>query len=1081
MSLLAPLQAAVQGYYRFPSIAGQQIVFSSEGDLWKVPATGGLAVRLTSHPAGEQFAHFSPDGQSIAFTADYEGNSDIYVMSSDGGEPKRLTFHPSREECVGWTPDGKFVLFRARRSGLDSQITLYQVPATGGEPAVVKVGVAASASFAAVGNMIAFNPFIWNGTWKRYRGGTAPKIWVGDLKAGKFWKMTTDDAVDQNPLWIGDRVYFLSEKTFPVNIWSCKPDGTDAKQVTSHTDYDVRSADTDGKTIVYTVAADLWTLDLSTGKSQRLDVTLPSDRIRERAHAEDASKTFESFDLSNDGKRVVICSRGEIWNAPAKPGGRIIQITDNDSQIRQRQPVFSPDGTKIACVTDETGEQEIAIYDASGKQPHKVITKNGKGWVFGPVWAPDSKHIAFSDLTGTLYVLDPDSGELKTVDQDRNQEVNEYVFSPDGKWLAYCKLAENRVQTIWVYEVATGKSTQVSPGFTNDHAPSWDPQGKYLFYLSNRVFRPELDDLDMSFLVTRSAKPCAIILLKDGKSPFLAEELLEDPKDKEKDKSAATKPSTQEKKELPVVKVDLDGIQQRQVEFPVERDNCSSLGAVEGKILWIVRPTDAMGDDDNQPPATPRQPRGKMMAYDFKKRKAEVYIEGIDGYALSGDTKKMAWRKDKEILVADTASKPGNEIEEKIAINSLPLMVNPNDEWKQIFAEAWRLQRDFYWAENMVGVDWPAMRSKYDCLLGRVATRGELNDVIGQLIGELGTSHTYIFGGDSTFQPPNPVPVGVLGADIEVEAKTGLHQFVRVLRAEPWETEIISPLTMSHANVKAGDYLLGVNGRELKRDDNADSRFVNLADVQVLLTVCSKPDKSDARDIQVQTLRDDTELRYADWCRRNREYVDQATSGRVGYFHLPDMGANGLIKFIEGFYAQCNKDALIIDDRSNHGGFVSQMLIEKLDRKLWAFMQPRRGMTSTYPERIHLGHKCVLINEHAGSDGDIFPDSFRTHGLGPLIGKRTWGGVIGIRMDKRFVDAGISSQPEYAWWDPKRGWSIENHGVDPDIEVEYRPEDYLAGRDPQLERGIAEMTKALQEKPVVRLQPPPLPMRAPKQ
>ncbi|WP_428936703.1 S41 family peptidase [Fontivita pretiosa] len=1104
-SVCAAGRAGVPAYCRWPTIHGDRIVFTAEGDLWKITTFGGLAVRLTSHPANEMFARFSPDGTRIALTADYDGNSDIYVMSSEGGEPRRLTYDPAREECAGWTPDGKHVLFRARRSGLDTDSTLYQVSADGGQPEVVRVGKCEAAAFSGDGKLVAFNQFLWNGTWKRYRGGTAPRIWIGDMQSGRFWAMTDGQAVEQHPMWIGDRVYYLSERTYPMNIWSSRPDGSDARQVTRHVDYDVRNADTDGKSIAYTTAADLWVMDVATGESRKIELMLPSDRIRERRHVQDASKTTESFAISDDGRRVVVSSRGEIWNAPARPGGRIIQVTPEDSAIRQRAPAFSPDAKQIVCITDESGEQELAVYDAAGREKHRILTRGEKGWIFQPIWSADSKHIAYADLTGTLYIVDAETTETKQVDQDKNWELTEYTFSPDGKWLAYTKYDDNRVRSVYLYELATGTIQRISAGFTNDYSPAWDPQGKYLYFLSNRVFRPYMDDLDMSFLVTRSAKPCIVILAREGRSPLLAEELLEDPKHKdtndgsttstsatrESDEARGTEDQEERKKDegtkdektpkkLPEVKIDLDGIRQRVVELPGKGENCSALSAGEGKIYWIVSPTRGMGDHDQHSEGDGFRADGKLQVYDFKKRKEETFIEGLRSYVLSRDGKRIAWQKDrKQILVADTSSKPGNEIEEKVALDQLPLQVNPSDEWRQIFAEAWRLQRDFYWAQNMVGVDWPAMKKKYEPLLERVGSRGELNDLIGQLIGELGTSHTYVFGGDSTFQPPKPVAVGALGADIEIDKETGLHRFVRVLRPEPWETDIEAPLTMSHANVRDGDYLLAINGRELGPGDNVSARLVNLAGVEVLLTVCSRADRSDARDIQIKTLRGERELRYADWCRRNRQYVEDRSSGRIGYLHLPDMSAQGLIKFIEGFYPQTEKDALIIDDRSNHGGFVSQMLIEKLNRRIWAYMMPRRGMNATYPERAHAGYKCVLINEHAGSDGDIFPDSFRTMGLGPLIGKRTWGGVIGIRMDKRFVDAGASSQPEFAWWDAKRGWSIENVGVSPDIEVDYRPEDYVAGRDPQLDRAIQEMMRMMKEKPVERPKPPPFPVRAP--
>lgn len=1081
--------AGVNGYYRWPTINGDTVLFTSDGDLWRASVNGGLATRLTSHPGSEMYAHLSPDGKLVAFTADYEGNSDIYVMPVDGGEPKRLTFHPSREECIGWTPDGKFILSRARRSGLGSQSTVYQIPVDGGEPEEVKIGKAETAAYSPDGKMIAFNQFVWNGTWKRYRGGTAAKIWVGDLAANKFWQLSREAAVEQYPMWVDGRIYFVSERTFPANIWSANPDGSDAKQVTHHTDLDVRIADGDGKRIVYTAGADLYVLDPKSGESKKLEVQLPTDRIRERATNVDATQTLESYDLSNDGKRIIVSARGEIFSAPSKPGGRVIQVTGADSGIRQRAGSISPDGKHVACITDETGEQEIALYDAAGKEKHRILTKAGKGWLFTPIWSHDSKSIAFADLTGTLNVVDVETGESKQIDQDKNWELTQYAFSPDNKWIAYTKYADNRTSGIWICELATGKTTAVSAGFTNDSSPTWDPKGKYLYFLSNRIYQPRLDDLDSNFLVTESAKPCVVMLAKDGKSPLLPEEMLEEKSEDKSDSATqpttepvvqpatepttSTAPATTSAADKPAVevKIDLEGIVSRVVELPVGPANCGGLVAGEDKLFWITTPTQPMGADDDQPAG----PRGQLNVYDFKSRKQEVWLDGVSGYTMSADGKRLGWLKDGQILVADANAKPG-EPEERLVLSSLPLRINPAEEWKQIYAEAWRLQRDFYWAENMVGVDWAAVRKKYEPLLDRISSRGELNDIIGQLIGELGTSHTYVYGGDTTYKPPMPVPVGVLGADIDLDKASGLHRFTRVLKPEPWETNIPAPLTQSHANVKEGDYLLAVNGRKLAPDENADARFVNLSGAQVLLTVCSKPDKSDARDIQVQTLGSDQELRYADWCRRNREYVDEKTGGKVGYFHVPNMGGEGLIKFIEGFYPQIEKDALIIDDRSNGGGFVSQMIIEKLDRKPLAYDKPRRGMVSTYPSRVHVGHKCVIIDQHAGSDGDIFPDTFRKLGLGPLIGKRTWGGVIGIRTDKGFVDSGMSSQPEFAWFDA-RGWSIENHGVDPDIEVEYTPEDFIAGKDPQLDRAIAEMTKKIAEKPVVRPEVPAFPIR----
>lgn len=1085
--LCASVNAGEDGYYRWPTVHGDDVVFVSEADLWKVPVSGGLATRLTSHPANEVLPRFSPDGKWIAFTGDYLSSGDVYVIPATGGEPRRLTFHPVRDEVIGWTPDGESVLFRARRTGRAAEEMLYSIAVEGGEPEHINIGPASLVSYSQDGSKIAFNRHSWTGTWKRYRGGTAPDIWVGDVAAGKFWQLTKDDAVDQNPMWVGDRVFYLSERAGTVNLFSSKPDGSDTRQHTRHTDHDVRQADTDGKRIVYNLGADLWVFDVASGESRKIDIRIPSDRIRQQPRAEDASKTLESFALNHDGKRIALGSRGEIWTTGTKPGGRIISVTGNSSGTRERASAWSPDCTKLAVITDETGEQEIAIFDPRGREDHKILTRRGKGWMFPPIWSPDGKYLLSADLTGTMLLIDAESGDAKEVDQDSNWELTQFTFSPDAKWIAYRKIADNRMEMIWLYNIDSGEKTTISSGFTSDYSPSFDPTGKYLYFLSNRTFNPYMDDLDREFIVTRTAKPVLVLLAKDGKSPFLPDELLEEDDDAadeeaEEDGESPTTDAAEvddedREKELPEVRIDLEGIQMRQIELPVDADNYTDLHASDGRVFYLVHPMRGLAETDG-----PTGPGGRqdltLKVFGLEDKEESTYVDGVGGYVLSGDRSRVAYRKGKTIFVTDASTKPGDEVEERIDVSKLPLLVDTADEWQQIFAEAWRLQRDFYWAENMVGVDWPAMRDRYAPLVERAGTRGELNDIIGQLIGELATSHTYVWGGDSSFQPPSPVAVGVLGADVTVDADSGLHRFKRVYRAEPWETDIVSPLSAAHANVKDGEYLLKINGRALGRTDSVDERLQNLAGVQVELTVGSKSDGSDARDIQIETLRDDSDLRYADWCRRNREYVEQKTSGQIGYFHLPDMGGAGLVRFVKGFYPQIDKPALLIDARDNGGGFVSQMMIQRLARKPLHFSSPRRGMLYTYPDRAHIGHKAVLVNEFAGSDGDIFPDSFRRLGLGPLIGMRTWGGVIGIRSDKPFIDAGMSTQPEFAWWDVERGWDIENVGVSPDLVVEYRPEDYIAGRDPQLDRGIEELMKKLRDEPVKRPTPPPFPDRS---
>lgn len=1075
-------QAGALGYYRFPTIHGERIVFAAEGDLWEVPVAGGPASRLTTHEGNESFPKFSPDGKWLAFSGEYQGNVDAYVMPAEGGEPRRLTVHPSGEEVITWRPDSSAIVSRSRRMSPNGDYNLFEVPREGGHPRLINIGIASLAAFSPDGKYVVFTPFSNEfRTWKRYLGGTAPDIWVGDLEKGTFRKITDWPGTDVFPMWYAGRVYFTSDRNGRMNLYSCNPDGTDVKQLTRHDEYDVRWPDMDAGRIVYMYGGDLWLLEVAGGEPHKVEITLPSDRVLRQPRVEDASKTLDNYDLNKDGKRLCVSARGELWVAPTKPG-RVIHLT-HTSGIRERAGVFSPDGKHVACITDETGEQELAVYDAQGKEKHRILTARGKGWLFDPVWSPDGKKLAYADLTMALFVVDVETGTVMQADASAVAEVMEYEFSPDGKWLAYTKREANHYQAIYLYSVEAGETRAVTTGFADDSEPTWDPKGKYLYFLSNRSINPIMDTFDQQHITTRATKPCILILAKDGKSPLLPEELLEEPKkarekEEEKDDEKTEEDEEAEEAKLPEVVVDLDGIQQRVVELPVPADIYSGPRAVDGKLLYVSMPLEGLLDDHW--PEKDETPRNKLHVYNFKDRKDEVLLDAVRDYTMSTNGKRIAYRVKDEIVVSDLdavkghdSDKDADEPKEHVVPSELPLEVNPAEEWAQIFAEAWRLQRDFYWAENMANIDWPAMREKYGRLLPRISTRQELNDLLGQLIGELGTSHTYVWGGD--VRSAEPVGVGLLGADLEADPQANAFKFVRILRPEAWETDIKAPLTMSHAHVAEGEYLFAINGEDLSAKDSVFERLTNLAGKQVLLTVGTQADRSDARDIQIETLSSETKLRYRDWCRRNREYVAQKSGGRIGYLHLPDMGGDGLAAFIRGFYPQINTDGLIIDVRYNGGGFVSQMIIERLARKVIAYNKPRRGATETYPDRVHVGPKVVLINQEAGSDGDIFPAAFQTLGLGPVIGMRTWGGVVGIRGDKQFIDGGLSTQPEFAWWDVKRGWGLENHGVEPDIKVDILPEDWVAGRDPQLDRGIAEIEKALKEKPVQRPEPPPIP------
>ncbi len=1081
-------RAAAAGYYRYPSIHDDKIVFTSEGDLWTVSTHGGIATRITSHPADEVLPKISPDGKWIAFTANYDGQANAYVIPIDGGEPRRMTYAPYTV-VTGWSPDSSRIYFRARPTGRDSEEFLYSIALAGGEQIRLPLGTAATVSFSPDGKFAAFNRWLYSPAWKNYRGGTANQIWVGDLEKKSFTHLSPVEGINAYPMWIGDRIYFVAPapaaKGGVLNLWSMNPAGHDVKQETEFNDYDVRTPETDGKHIVFSKGADLWIFDLANASANKIDVQLSSDRMRLRPHVENSAKTLDSYALDRDGKHLALCSRGQIWERNIKPGSRVVTVAAQPG-VRQRGVVMSPDGKQIAAITDTTGEQELAIFDVSGKEKLKVITHQNQGWIFPAIWSKDAKHLAYADLTMTLYVVDPKTGTSVVADKSENAEIREYTFSDDGEYLAYSKEGDNQLSEIWIYTLATRQRHRVSLGFTNDSSPSFDPDGKYLYFVCSSYFNPILDERDFDFSVTQTEKICAWLLRKEIENPLLPEEVLAEDAGKSPATQPATKPSTTgpgttqpttkpgttrpgttqstthpatAPATAPAVSesIDFDGLGSRMIELPISPGDYSGLIALKDRVLYLATVPRGI--------LTPSDGKSDLWSFEIKGKKLTNIMPGINSYGVSDDDKVLAVLKDQEIFVGSVGPEIA-QTPDRISTGSMPLMVDIRAEWNQIFADAWRLQRDFYFAQNMGGVDWKAIRAKYEVLLPRIGHRSELNDLISQMQGELGTSHEYINGGDFTYLAPAPVATGMLGADITVDDTTHLHKISRIFRPEPWETDIEAPLAPAYLRVHEGDFLLAINGQPLAANDSVGALLENLAGVEVLLTVSSKADKSDAHDVEVKTLGNDFTLRYRDWCRRNREYVDKKSGGKVGYFHVPDMEQNGLNRFEAGFFPQYKKQGLIIDARDNHGGYVSQLMIERLARKHISYTRPRRGMMEDYPARATEGYKCVLINEHAGSDGDIFPNAFRTLKLGPLIGTRTWGGVTGIRSDKPFIDGGMSTQPEFGWWSPTRGWAIENHGVDPDIEVYYRPEDYLADRDPQLDRAIDEMLKDIAQKPM---------------
>ncbi len=1059
--LFAPVPAFAQGqgYLRHPDLHGDRVVFTAEGDLWLAPVAGGAARRITTHAGQETMARFSPDGTSIAFTGDYDGNRDVFVMPAAGGEPRRLTWHPAPEEAIGWTPDGARVLFRGRGEEPFGEWELFSVPASGGDPVRLPIGYAGRIDIDPESGVWAFNrTSTETRTWKRYRGGTAMKLWIGHPDRADFRCVTTFEGTEAFPMWHRGRLYFVSDQGGTANLWSMMPDGSARTQHTRFDRWDVRwpAIGPDGR-IVFMLGGDLHLFDPADGSARALPIETASDRVLSRKRWPEAAKTISAYDLSPKGDRLAVVTRGEIFSVPVKPGVTL-PIT-RGSGARESWASFSPKGDRLAFVTDESREESIVTADAWGRADRAVVKAPAeRGWHFPPRWSPDGRWIAYSDQSQTLYVVPAAGGEPRTVDRSPHEEIREYVWSPDGRWLAYTRCPRTEFRSIHVYDTQEGVARPVTGPTTNDTSPAWDPDGRYLYFLSDRSVNPLMDGVDLTFVLLKPTKVYALLLRKDVRHPLTPREGLppepgEAKKQEPKEEGDAEGKEGKEAKEEPPkpVVIDFDGLEERWVELPVEAGRYTSLAATSAKVFFLSNPVQGMAEEPDWWSGE-KPPQATLMAFDWEKKKAEPFVEQVASYVLSAAEKKLAvQRQPGEFFVVGADAPPGEGLEEgRVALDGVVVELHPREEWAQIYHEAWRHMRDFHWESTLGGLDWKSVRDQYATLLPRLATRDDLRDLLGELIGELATSHTYVWGGDPGVEPARQ-STGLLGADLT--RADGCFQVTRIYRGDPADG-VRSPLREPGVVVREGDFLLAVNRRPFAADRPIHAAFEGLAGKTVLLTVNDKPSLEGARDVVVTPLESEQELRYVDWVRRNREAVAAKTGGKMGYLHIPDMDTDGLVRFARWFFPQLDKEGMVVDVRWNGGGFVSQIILERLRRTVISFDRARGGAVYTYPYRTLNGPLVVLTNEHAGSDGDIFPAAVQLSGLAPVIGVRSWGGVVGIRADKRMVDGGMLTQPEFAWWDARRGWGLENRGVDPDLVVENLPQDWARGRDAQLEKGI---------------------------
>jgi tricorn protease len=1066
---------------RFPDVSEDMIVFVYAGDLWIVPKEGGLARQLSSPQGEEMFPKFSPDGQWIAFSGNYDGNTDVYLMPAAGGSPKRLTHHPGPDLVVEWYPDGKNILYRSQMQSPSYRFNrFFKQPIEGGMPETLPLPYGELASFSPDGNQMAFQ-FISREfrTWKRYRGGMASDLWLYDFLKNTSEKITDFEGTDALPMWHQNTIYFLSDRDElkKLNIWAYDLLTKKTRQVTKFTEYDVKWPSIGPDSIIFENGGKLNILDLTSETSKPVSIKVPADLPEVRVKLKDCSKTIESFSLSPSGKRALFGARGEVFTVPEKQGS--VRNLTNTSGTAERYPAWSPDGKNIAYFSDRTGEYELYLCSSDGKGKERQVTKGSTCYRFGPVWSPDSNKIAFLDKTSSLFILDVAEGKPKFVDKNDVTYISDYTWSADSRWLAYSKKMENGQGAIMIYDVEQNKSHQLTSGYYNDFSPIFDPEGKYLFFYSNRTFSPIYGDMDDTWIYPNATDVYVITLGKDIESPLApqsdeekVEEKKEEKAEKEKGeekKKAEQKPEKEEKKEeKPApIRIDFEGIEKRVVELPVEAGNVGPLRAVKGKVVYARFP--AVGA------AKPGVPAGTLAYFDLAEREEKTVISGIDTYDLSADGKKVLYKSRNTWGIIDLA--PNKKVGDgAIAVNKLQTWINPREEWKQIFNEAWRIERDFFYAPSMHGLDWKAIKKRYEAMLPHVVDREDLNYVIGEMIAELNVSHSYIGGGD--IEQPKMISVGLLGCDFELDREKNTFRITKIYEGAPWDAEVRSPLREPGVDVKEGEYLLAVNGQMLDTSSDIYASFQGLANEVVTLTINSTAERTGARDILVKPLSNELRLRNLAWIEGNRKKVEKLTNGRVGYIYVPDTGITGQNELVRQFIPQHKMEGLIIDERFNSGGQFSDRFIEMMNRPLYAYAARRDLSDITVPFLSHVGPKVMVINEWAGSGGDAFPYCFRKAKLGPIIGKRTWGGLVGIGGNPQLIDGGFISAPNLAIWNPDGYWDVEGHGVDPDIEVENAPHEMAAGKDPQLEKAIAVTLELLEKNPPKKPKRPAYPDRS---
>ncbi len=1067
---------------RQPTVSDDHVAFVYAGDLWVADRDGTSPRRLTVHPGLERDPQLSPDGRWVAFTGEYDGNTDVFVVGVEGGQPRRLTYHPGADQARGWTPDGGEVLFRSARDNHTTRSGhLFAVPRDGGQPRRLPMPSVERAAVSPDGRTVAYTPYRDAfDSWKRYRGGRTTPIWLFDLESHAVEEVPHADGSDSSPAWAGDTLVFMSDRDGVMNVYATTPGSGEVRRITDHDDMDVRHVAARGTTIVYEQGGRLRELELpevgaAPAVGRPLPIHVSPDLPDLRPHLESLVSQIRWVDVSPSGKRAIVEARGEILTVPAEHGD-VRDITGTPG-VHERFPAWSPDGASVAYLSDASGEYQLVIAPQDGRGETRTVSLGEPSFYYEPVWSPDGSRIAYTDKRLNLWVLELDGGAPRLVATDPYDEPPRSMdprWSPDGRYLAYAQRQDNHMRAIVVYDTATGARHRITDGMSDAVSPAWSRDGRVLYFAASVDRALATGWLDMSSYERPVRRSLYLVVLSDEASSPLAPRSDDEPSASEGERRGPARgkggrrgagaDGEDDEAEPVVVDLDPDGIGGRIVPLPVEPGDVGDLRTAEGGLLLYLAWPDGSGDD------APR-----LMRFDTEERESEELLADTWRYAVSADGTALLHvdtSRTFRIVAADAEPAAAAEAE-PLDLSGLRATVDPRAEFAQMVDEAWRIERDFFYDPGMHGADWDAVLQRYRPWVAHAGHRDDVNTIIGQMIGELRAGHAYRWGGDYPDVPH--VDVGLLGADLE--AHQGAWRIARILDADPWDPDLRSPLLEPGIGVSVGDYLLAVDGRPVAPPENLYAAFVGTAGRQTVLTVNTRPTLAGAREVTVVPVADESGLRYRAWVEANRRLVDEATGGRVAYLHMPNTAWDGYRSFNRYFYAQLDREAVIIDERFNGGGSVADYIIDMLMRRPLNMNVTREGRDYPSPLGVIDGPRVMIVNQDAGSGGDCMPEYFRLMGLGKLVGTRTWGGLIGIYDYPVLMDGGVVTAPRIAFYGADGRWTAENAGVSPDVEVEMTPALVIAGHDPQLERAIEVILEELDRWPGSTMRRPSFPRR----